>query len=361
MSLLPLVGHDDERAQILRAIAEDRLPQMILLTGPPGVGKQRFGLWIAQALFCEASSGRPCGKCRACLQVSGLVHPDLHWLMPVPRPKATEQDKAVEELAEAVGGIIEERRQKPLWGASEGLAGHFVATARLLQRRAAMTPAVARKKVFLVAEADRLVPQEANPEAANALLKLLEEPPADSQFILTVVDPNRLLPTVRSRVVPLRLGRLQDSVVERFLGEHGGLAGTELKSRVSRAGGSIGRALSASEESSKAGRAAEELLRSVLSGPGGRAERAMKQGPWAARGEFTAMLDALAETLADGARNAAGGPVKGPLPEVLRSPRSVEALVAAQSRVLAAREAAQGNVNPQLLLAVLADELAEVL
>ena len=358
--MLPLVGHEAEREQVLRAIAEDRLPQIILVTGAPGVGKQRFGLWTAQALLCEGSP-RPCGKCRPCVQVMGLTHPDLHWLMPVPRPKAAEADKAVEELAEAVGTVIAERRQKPLWGAPDGLAGHFVATARLLQRRAALTPAMARKKVFLVAEADRLVPQEASPEAANALLKLLEEPPADCQFVLTVVDPNRLLPTVRSRVVPLRLGRLPDEVVERFLADHAGLAGTELKSRVSRAGGSIGRALTAGEDSSKAGRAAEELLRAVLGGPAGRAERALKQGPWAARGDFTAMLDALAESLAEGARSAAGRPIKGQLPEPLRTPRTVEALLAAQTRVLAAREAAQGNVNPQLLLSVLADELAEVL
>lgn len=359
--MLPLVGHEVEREHVRRGIAEDRLPQMILLTGATGVGKQRFGLWIAQALLCEGEGIRPCGKCRPCTQVLGLVHPDLHWLMPVPRPKAGEPDKAVEELAEAVGAVIEERRHRPLWGAPEGLAGHFVATARLLQRRAALTPAVSRKKVFLVAEADRLVPQEANPEAANALLKLLEEPPADSQFVLTVVDPNRLLPTVRSRVVPLRLGRLSDREVERFLVDHAGLAGTELRSRVTRAGGSIGRALAAGEDSSKASRAAEELLRAVLSGTAGQAERALKQGPWAARGDFTAMLDALAESLTEGARNLAGRPVRGPLPESLKTPRPIEALLAAQSRVLAAREAAQGNVNPQLLLAVLADELAEVL
>lgn len=361
MSLLPLIGHEEEQGQVLKALAEDRLPQMILLTGPGGVGKQRFGLWLAQAVLCEDQAKRPCGKCRSCIQVLGLTHPDLHWLMPVPRPRAAEQDKAIDELAELVGLVVEERRQKPLWGAPDGMAGHFVATARLLQRRAAMTPAMGRKKLFLVAEADRLVPQEASPEAANALLKLLEEPPADCQFVLTVVDPNRLLPTVRSRVVPLRLGRLEDEDVERFLAQHAGLAGAELKNRVARAGGSIGKALSAPEDSSKAGRAAEELLRAALSGPGGRAERAMKQGPWAARGDFTAMLDALAETLADGARHAAGQPARGQLPEALRAPRSVEALVAAQGRVLAAREAAQGNVNPQLLLAVLADELAEVL
>lgn len=361
MSLFPLAGHDEPARQVLAAIRENRLPQMVLLTGKQGVGKQRFGLWMAQALLCEADAGSPCGACRACTQVLGLTHPDLHWLMPVLRPKAADPDKAVEELADALGALIEERRQKPLWNAPEGMAGHFVATARLLQRRAALTPVQARKKVFLLAEADRLVPQEASQEAANALLKLLEEPPADAQFILTVVDPNRLLPTVRSRLVPLRLGRLSDGEVEQFLARHAGFGGSDLKARVARAAGSIGAALAAGDESAKAARAAEELLRAVLSGPVGRSERALKQGPWAARGDFTAMLDSLAEVLGDAARNAAGRPVRTPLPEPLRAPRPVAAYVTAQTRVLAARESAQGNVNPQLLLAVLADELAEVL
>jgi DNA polymerase-3 subunit delta' len=347
--------------QVLTAIAEGRLPQMVLLTGRQGVGKQRFGLWIAQAILCEDGAGRPCGKCWSCAQVSGLTHPDLHWLIPVLRPKAADPDKAVEELAEAVGALIEERRQKPLWNAPEGMAGHFVATARLLQRRASLTPVVARKKVFLLAEADRLVPQEASQEAANALLKLLEEPPADAQFILTVVDPNRLLPTVRSRLVPLRLGRLTALEVEGFLARHAGLAGAELKNRTARAGGSIGQALAAGDETAKSARAADELLKAVRSGPSGRAERSLKQGPWAARGDFTAMLDTLAELLGEAARAAVGRPVKGQLPEALRTDRPVEAYVAAQARVLAAREAAQGNVNPQVLLAVLTEDLAEVL
>lgn len=361
MSLHPLVGHEAERELILRAMAEGRLPQMILLTGPQGIGKQRFGLWVAQAVLCEAGQGRPCGECGPCRQVAGLAHPDLHWLMPVPRPKSGESDKQVEELAETIGAVIEERRKNPLYEPPDGLAGHFVATARLLQRRAALTPVVARRKVFLVAEADRLVPQEASPEAANALLKLLEEPPADCQFLLTVVDPNRLLPTIRSRVVPLRLGRLPDEVVERFLAEHAGMAGADLRTRVARAGGSIGQAVAGGDEATRAGRAAEELLRAVMGGPANRAERVLKQGPWAARGDFTAMLDALAEGLAEGARSAAGRPTRTPLPEPLRTPRPLEALLAAQARVMAAREAAQGNVNPQLLLAVLAEELAEVL
>lgn len=361
MTLHPLVGHHEAQAQVLRALRENRLPQMILLTGPQGVGKQRFALWVAQALLCEAAGDRPCGACKPCTQVLGLAHPDLHWFMPVLRPKASEPDKQVEELAEAMGEVVEERRKQPLYQPQEGLAGHFVATSRLLQRRAALTPAQGKRKVFLIGEAERLVPQESSPEAANALLKLLEEPSPDSQFLLTTVDANRLLPTIRSRLVPLRLGRLADAEVETFLASHAGLTGADLRQRVNGAGGSIGRALALGDDQAKANRAADELLKAITGNAETRAERALKQGPWAARGDFTAMLDALAEVLGDAARSASGLSPKRQLPPSLSRNRPVEALLEAQRRVTSARESAQGNVNPQLLLAALADELAEVL
>lgn len=361
MSIHPLIGHQVAKDQVLRALSEGRLPQMTLLTGAPGVGKQRFALWMAQAILCQAAVGRPCGVCVPCRQVLGLAHPDLHWFMPVPRPKAADPDKLVEELAEAISEAVAERRENPLYSAPDGLAGHFVATARLLQRRAALTPVAGKRKVFILAEADRLVPQESSQEAANALLKLLEEPPADSQFILTVADPNRLLATVRSRLVPLRLGRLSAAEVEQVLVSGGRAASAELTRIASVADGSPGKALGLTEESAKATRAVDDLLRAITAGVAPRTERALKQGPWAARGDFTAMLDALADTLGEATRLATGGRPRRPLPESLTRPRPVAALVAAQERVARAREAAQGNVNPQLLLMALADDLGEVL
>jgi DNA polymerase-3 subunit delta' len=361
MSMLPLVGHESEREMARRAAAAGRLPQVLLLTGPKGVGKQRFGLWLSQMLLCEAEGNPPCGSCRSCRLAGNLAHPDLHWVIPTIRPKATDPEKQVEEVADALTAVVEERRSKPLYQATDGMAGHFLATVRLLQRRASLTPALGRRKVFLVAEADRLVSQEASKEAANALLKLLEEPPADTQFILTVVNPNRLLPTMRSRAVPMRLGRLSDGEVESFVGTHLELEGPALRQRVAEAQGAIGQAVALGEESAKANRAAEELLRAVGAGAAARSERALKQGPWQARGDFTAMLDALSMLIADGGRAAAGLKPRRPLPEFLARPCALQAFVAAQGHVTATREAAQGNVNPQLLLAALADDLAEAL
>ena len=87
----------------------------------------------------------------------------------------------------------------------------------------------------------------------------------------------------------------------------------------------------------------------------------MKQGTFAARGEFTATLDALSETLADAAREASGHAPKAPLPKGLGGRAGPAALAEAAGRVAEAREAAQGNVNPQLLLAVMLEDLAEAL
>jgi DNA polymerase-3 subunit delta' len=244
------------------------------------------------------------------------------------------------------------------------MAIHPIASVRLLQQQAGLTAVEGGWRVFIVGEADRLVPQEASQEAANAMLKLLEEPPKRSVFVLTTVDPRQLLPTVRSRTAPVRLNRLTDGEVREFLARHlpGTPAPSVLDARVISAGGLIGAALAADDEDSgKAYRAASELLEAIVAGRGPALERALRQAPYAARGEFTAMLDALADTLGEAARGALGQPTRRPLPEALRKHRDPAPLLDAMGLVSEAREAAWGNVNPQILLAVLGEELAEVL
>jgi DNA polymerase-3 subunit delta' len=363
MSLPPIAGHVETRRRLAEAVRSGRLPQVLVVSGPAGVGKQRLALWLAQLVFCERREMDPCGTCRGCRLVDGLAHADLHWFVPVPRPKASDPDKAVDEAAQAIAEVMEERRSAPLYGPPDGMASHSMASVRLLQRRASLTSVEGGRRVFILGNAERLVPQESSQEAANALLKLLEEPPAGSLFVLTTVDPRRLLPTIRSRAVPVRLGRLSDELVRGFLAAHTSpaLAPDALEQRVALAAGSIGQALAAGDEPAKAYRAADQLLEAVLAGPAAGYERALRQPPYSARGEFTAMLDALADTLGEAARGALGQPVRRPVPPALARSGRPERLLRALERVAEAREAAAGNVNPQLLLAVLGAELAEVL
>ena len=282
--------------------------------------------------------------------------------MPIPRPKAADPDKAIAEAAEAIAEVMEERRARPWYGPMDGMASHSMASVRLLHQRASLTAVEGGPRVFIIGDAERLVPQESSQEAANALLKLLEEPPLHSLFVLTALDPRRLLPTIRSRAVPVRLNRLKDEQVRAFLAEQvrPELSAQALEERVALAGGSIGDALAADEDSGKAYRAAGQLLEAVLAGSVAGYERALMQPAFSARGEFTAMLDALAETLGEAARGALGQPTRRPVPEALRHAEPAP-LLRAMERVAEAREAAYGNVNPQILLAVLGEELAEVL
>jgi hypothetical protein len=159
-----------------------------------------------------------------------------------------------------------------------------------------------------------------------------------------------VLPTIRSRSMPVRLGRLSDDEVREFLAAVRPQLATDAV--VTRANGSIGAAIaSGNEVGTRARTAADEFLNAVAAGVAQAAERVMKQSSWAARGEFTALLDALADRLADRAKRVLvpGGRVPS---------GNAAGLLAGVERVLAARELAQGNVNPQLLLAVLADELS---
>src|SRR2546430_3343948 len=358
MPIPPLYGHEGIRYRLAGAIASGRLPQALLFEGPPGVGKQRLALWLAQAMVCEGTGnpqglpdsrgkgetgkGEPCGKCQPCKLVLNLSHPDVHWFVPLePSKKGGDADKQVELVEEALGEEMAARRQRPLYQPPSGLASHGIAAVRLLLGRRVLTPVRGRGKVFLIGDAERLVPQTGAEAAANALLKALEEPPADTAFILTTAAPDSLLPTILSRVVRVRVAGLADSIVAVFAQHELGVTGQrELTQRVALADGRIGRLLADGDGRARGADAAEGFLAAVEAGPVRRYEFALGLQPFQARGGFADMLDGLLERLRERAR--AGG--------------ETEKVVEAIARVLEARGLAQGNVNPQLVAAVLADD-----
>ncbi|MGQ0702581.1 MAG: hypothetical protein ACT4PM_05550 [Gemmatimonadales bacterium] len=368
MPLHPLFGHEQTRKRASLALRSGRLPQVLLLTGADGIGKQRFGLWLAQLLLCEQPLEEPCGRCRSCRLVLGLGHPDLHWFVPIPRPKSSEADRQIEEAEELLGEVIAGRRERSLYEPSDGMAFHPLASIRLLLRRAALTSVEGGKKVFVLGNASQLVPQESSPEAANALLKFLEEPPTDTWVILTTTEAERVLPTIRSRAAAVRLTPVSDSAVREFVEQVLQAPSAARDRLVRRAEGTIGRlAATEGEGEGEEGRAledratrAEREARALLAairkpGPAGlgeRLERALRQTPWAARGGFTDLLDALAVELVTEARKEAKG-------QRVRQSERVRSAATGLQRIAQAREEAQGNVNPQLLLADLAAELAE--
>jgi DNA polymerase III subunit delta' len=346
MPIPPLYGHEGIRHRLVGAIASGRLPQALLFEGPAGIGKQRLALWLAQALVCEGGRGarEGCGKCQHCRLVLSLSHPDVHWFVPLElSKKGADADKQVELVEQALGEELAARRGQPLYEPPSGLASHGIAAVRLLLRRLVLTPALGQRKVFVIGDAERLVPQTGAEAAANALLKALEEPPADTAFILTTNAPESLLPTILSRVVRVRVARVADSVVAAFVQQELGVTGQrDLAQRVALADGRIGRLLAEGAGSASGADAAQRFVAAVEAGPARRYGFALGLPPFQARGGFTEMLDGLLERLREQARSGA----------------ETDKVVEAIARVLEARGLAQGNVNPQLVAAVLADDLA---
>ncbi len=345
VKLHQVYGHDALKDRLERAIASGRFPQVALFNGPQGIGKQRVALWAAQALLCTSSAQRPCGTCQSCGLVDTLSHPDAYWFVPlVPKRRPGDAQKQIQEAEEALSELMVERRKQPLYEPPDPRASHSLAAIRLLLRRVSMKPFQGSRKVLILGDAERLVVQEASQEAANALLKVLEEPPADTTIILTAASSHALLPTIRSRLVPIRIGPVGDEAVRAFGEAVLGLSGRALDRVTASAGGRIGTTIASNGDGDAADRAAERFLSAVAKGPVAWTEQALQQVPWAARGGFTEMLDALAWRLQ---KRLQAGADREKTVRYLRALRLVETH----------RAAAQGNANPQTATAVLAAEM----
>lgn len=222
-----------------RAVAEigsmirGRAPHAVLLVGPGSVGKTTLALDMAAGLLCQAEDpdSRPCRECRGCRQVASGNHPDLHRLSP-----------------EGPGGQVRIGAQKD---PEPGTVRHLIGAVALL-------PVEGGARVAIVEQAHKL-----NDDAQNALLKLLEEPPAGVTLILCADDEECLLPTVRSRCVRVRLGAVPIRQIERWLCDRG-LVDAPQAARLARlAAGRPGLAL-AYARSSTAERTRGEIARSLL-------------------------------------------------------------------------------------------------
>jgi DNA polymerase-3 subunit delta' len=219
MTLREIIGHRRLTTLIARAIERESLPPTLLFVGPSGVGKWAVARAAAQAVNClelvkphlrQGSGGQAgddlaidaCGKCRSCDRIARGVHVDVIALEP--------DDRASIKI-DVVRDVLSRTGYRPFEG---------------------------RRRVVLIREADTL-----GPEAQNSLLKNLEEPPPGTMFILTTAVPGVLLPTVRSRCMRLRFGRLTASDVAVALTRDHDYTDIQAREAAPLADGSIGQAL----------------------------------------------------------------------------------------------------------------------
>ena len=200
----PVAGHAWAVSQLQRALEEGRLAQAVLITGPAQVGKATLARALAMAINCTGAP-RPCGACRACLHIAANTHADVRLVTP------------------------DGERMK-------------IDQMRDLQRELSLSPLEARRRVAILDDFDR-----ATPEAMNALLKTLEEPPSSVVLILIAPEADVLLPTIVSRCQVIALRPLTAAQVRAALAGRGVAADrADLLAHLS--GGRIGWAIQAAQD-----------------------------------------------------------------------------------------------------------------
>jgi len=214
-----LIGNSRVKAVLKRMLVSDRLPGAMLFTGEEGIGKKLFALEIARALNCRTpKDNEACGVCSSCVRIKKLNYPT--------RDDADEWTQIIWTDHPDVGLVIAPRRVLR------------VEQMRQIEKEANFRPFEGKARAFLIDEADKL-----NDASANALLKVLEEPPRTSHLILITARPAMLLPTILSRCQMIRFSPLTPAEIESHLVK------TDLDAKTARlraraAGGSMGRALS---------------------------------------------------------------------------------------------------------------------
>ena len=213
MPFAQLVGNERIKKALQRAVIEDRVAQSLLMAGAPGVGKYQFAVALAQALNCASSiEGDACGVCVSCLRIERNEHADVRTILrEVKDPNLKKEQKSQFIRIDQM---------------------------RLMSEQAQFRPYEGRRRVFIIDEAEWL-----RLEAANSILKTLEEPPATSLVILITSKPYSLLETIRSRCQMLNFAPVSASEIEEHLLTTKKMQAVETKLRSRLSQGSIGRAL----------------------------------------------------------------------------------------------------------------------
>jgi DNA polymerase-3 subunit delta' len=203
MEAIGIYRQDKVRRKLDRDLELGRLASSLIFHGLPGLGKERMAFYLAQSILCLSAGSGACGTCRSCRKIERLLHPDVFWAFP--RPGSLD-DGEFEEIISRKGS---EDFFRPGFAKT---ASHSIDVIRQLRSVSSKHPYEGRSKVFILTDSD-----EMTVEAANAFLKLLEEPPEDTIIIMTTSRPFALLPTIRSRCEEIRFSPLAQGDVKSVL------------------------------------------------------------------------------------------------------------------------------------------------
>lgn len=226
MRFVDIPGNEEIKERLRKMADEGRIPHAILLEGPEGIGKLSMARAFAQYVQCtnRTADGEPCGMCPSCRQHESFNHIDTSYVFPVVK---IEKQKEAPISFDFMSQWVDYLKANPYvtqagWTSaiskSATIPQIYVTQSSDLIRRMSMTSVASDYKIVIL-----WLPELMNNEAANKLLKLIEEPYAGTIFVMVSDNPMKILPTIYSRVQRLPMKRLSDEIVAAYLVEKQGM------------------------------------------------------------------------------------------------------------------------------------------
>lgn len=219
-----IVGQHEATALLRSAVAEGRIPHAQLICGGEGVGKLAMAIAYARYLCCTHRNGEDaCGECPSCKKFDKLVHPDLHFAFPIYKKdsnKTPHSDDFIDKWRQAVAEnpYMTLNQWMDCIGTENQQGLIYASQSEEIIRKLTLKSSEGGYKVMIIWMAEKM-----NAECSNKLLKMIEEPPAQTVFLLVAENPDLLLPTIQSRVQRLMLRPIEEEVITRALCERFGL------------------------------------------------------------------------------------------------------------------------------------------
>jgi DNA polymerase-3 subunit delta' len=221
MNFSQIPGQQEIIGKLIRSVREERVSHAQLFTGPDGCGSLALALAYARYVSCETRTNHDsCGTCKSCVKYEKMIHPDLHFVFPVIRNKKDSEpvsDSFLPEWREFV-------KKSPFFtinswldsievGNAQGLI--FSSEAAEIIKKLSLKTFESDFKIMII-----WLPEKMHPSAANKLLKLIEEPPDRTLFLLVSDEPDKVLPTILSRCQLVRLpGFTNDEISDYLIGK----------------------------------------------------------------------------------------------------------------------------------------------
>ncbi|MBR4051443.1 MAG: DNA polymerase III subunit delta [Alistipes sp.] len=226
MQFKDIIGQEELKRHLVRSVDQGRVSHAQLFTGTAGQGSLAMAVAYFQYICCRhRHDGDSCGECPDCRQIAALAHPDLHLVFPVNKQGKKSGEKMLSDeflplfrtLFEERGGYFSPREWYERLDLGKTLKGMISAgEADEMIRKLAFKSFEAEYKAMLI-----WLPETMNEEAANKILKILEEPWDKTLFLLVSEQPIRLLPTILSRTQEVNVGRIDKEVLARLAAEEG--------------------------------------------------------------------------------------------------------------------------------------------